>query len=247
MMILPCLRTVSTAGLSSSPDPDDVLALDGTSGNKSLCLEEKLVSIKDEGWSKARRLSLPLSLSIKNVEISGSCKGILCISDQKCYRVIFLLNPSIRVFKLLPFSGFIIATVENSFPLLGFGYLQEEDDYKDSGGIPLFHLNYKAAIWLGNDFLIQKATSMIGRTGREFTWRQVYMLDELISAFYLSKVDEAYIWSMKDLWELRFVIKLPQRVEGYSYIFLKPLTILKNGEILMEAGEKARILHDTLQ
>jgi hypothetical protein len=31
--------------------------------------------------------------------------------------------------------------------------------------IPLFHLNYKAAIWLGNDFLIQKATSMIGRTG----------------------------------------------------------------------------------
>ncbi|KAB5518959.1 hypothetical protein DKX38_023278 [Salix brachista] len=60
------MRTVSTAGLSSSPDPDDVLALDGTSGNKPLCLEEKLVSIK----------------------------------------------------------------VENSFTLLRFGYLQEEDDYK---------------------------------------------------------------------------------------------------------------------
>lgn len=58
------------------------------------------------------------------------------------------------------------------------------------------------------------------------------MLDELISAFYLSKVDEAYIWSMKDSWELRFVIKLPQRVEGYNYIFLKPLLTLKNAEIL---------------
>jgi hypothetical protein len=79
---------------------------------------------------------------------------------------------------------------------------------------------------------------------REFTWRQVYMLDELISAFYLSKVDEAYIWSMKDSWELRFVIKLPQRVEGYNYIFLKPLLTLKNAEILIEAGEKASILHD---
>jgi len=45
------------------------------------------------------------------------------------------------------------------------------------------------------------------------------MLDELISAFYLSKVDEAYIWSMKDSWELRFVIKLPQRVEGYNSYF----------------------------
>ncbi|KAJ6967654.1 hypothetical protein NC653_035776 [Populus alba x Populus x berolinensis] len=87
--------------------------------------------LSNEGWSKARRLSLPLSLRIKNVEISGSCKGILCISDQKCYRDIFLLNPSIGVFKLLlPFSGFNIATVENSFALLGFGYLQEEDDYK---------------------------------------------------------------------------------------------------------------------
>jgi len=44
-------------------------------------------------------------------------------------------------------------------------YSLKADGWKDIGGIPLFHLNYKAAIWLGNDFLIQKATSMIGRTG----------------------------------------------------------------------------------
>ncbi|KAJ6921691.1 hypothetical protein NC652_015581 [Populus alba x Populus x berolinensis] len=34
------LRTVSTAGLSSSPDPDDeVIALDDTNGNDTLCFE----------------------------------------------------------------------------------------------------------------------------------------------------------------------------------------------------------------
>ncbi|KAJ6316999.1 hypothetical protein OIU78_020142 [Salix suchowensis] len=43
----------------------------------------------------------------------------------------FRLNLSIGVFKLIPpFSDFTIATVENSFTLLRFGYLQEEDDYK---------------------------------------------------------------------------------------------------------------------
>uniref|UniRef100_A0A6N2K796 Uncharacterized protein n=1 Tax=Salix viminalis TaxID=40686 RepID=A0A6N2K796_SALVM len=96
---------------------DDVLALDGTSGNKPLCLEEKLVSIK-----------------------VAEDVGIPCL------------------------------WVENSFTLLWFGYLQEEDDYKvircfrmydkpfvdidsyeleDFGGIPS---ELQAAIFLGNIF-----------------------------------------------------------------------------------------------
>ncbi|KAJ6921690.1 F-box protein CPR1-like [Populus alba x Populus x berolinensis] len=267
--------------------------------------ESKLFYVEDEEWSKARRLPLPFSLCLEKVEISGSCNGLLCISDQQCNQDIFLLNPSTGVFKHLPFSGFDIAAVENSFTTMGFGYHQAEDDYKvircvyiydkpfididsyecearvyslkagewkDIGAIP-YHLGYKAAIWLGNDFLIWKATIGLGRTGRylivsydmskeEFKeipqpivnhndelHMEVSVLDGLVSTFYLSKHDEAHIWSMKeygvtDSWELRFVIKLPWRVENYNYIFLKPLTILKNGEILIEAGEKARILHD---
>jgi F-box interacting protein len=267
--------------------------------------DSKLFYVEDEEWSKARRLPLPFSLCLEKVEISGSCNGILCISDQQCNQDIFLLNPSTGVFKHLPFSGFDIAAVENSFTTMGFGYHQAEDDYKvircvyiydkpfididsyecearvyslkagewkDIGTIP-YHLGYKAAIWLGNDFLIWKATIGLGRTGRylivsydmskeEFKeipqpivnyndelHMEVSVFDGLLSTFYLSKYDEAHIWSMKeygvtDSWELRVVIKLPWRVENYNYIFLKPLTILKNGEILIEAGEKARILHD---
>ncbi|KAJ6870109.1 hypothetical protein NC652_035883 [Populus alba x Populus x berolinensis] len=93
-----------------------------------IIFEEPLRIKKDEGWSKARRLSIvwPLSLSIKNVEISGSCKGILCISDQKCYRDIFLLKSLYWGFKLTPnshFSGFQDRQqLKNSFALLGFGY-----------------------------------------------------------------------------------------------------------------------------
>jgi hypothetical protein len=44
--------------------------------NLVLKLDSKLYCVEDEEWSKARRLSLPFSLSIENVEISGSCKGI---------------------------------------------------------------------------------------------------------------------------------------------------------------------------
>jgi hypothetical protein len=160
--------------------------------------DSKLFYVEDEEWSKARRLPLPFSLCLEKVEISGSCNGILCISDQQCNQDIFLLNPSTGVFKHLPFSGFDIAAVENSFTTMGFGYHQAEDDYKvircvyiydkpfididsyecearvyslkagewkDIGTIP-YHLGYKAAIWLGNDFLIWKATIGLGRTGR---------------------------------------------------------------------------------
>ncbi|KAJ6779072.1 hypothetical protein OIU74_002789 [Salix koriyanagi] len=122
----------------------------------------------------------------KRSKISGSSNGILCISDQHCYPYNFRLNLSIGVFKLPPFSDFTIATVENSFTLLRFGYLQEEDDYKvircfrmydkpfvdidsyeleDLWRYSIIPSELQAAIFLGNHFLIQKVTSRLGRTG----------------------------------------------------------------------------------
>lgn len=273
--------------------------------NLLLKLDSKLFCVDDDELSKARRLSLPSALSLDKVEISGSCNGLLCISDQQNNEDIFLFNRSTGVFKNLPFPGFDIPTLESCFSTLGFGYLQAEYDYKvircvylydkpfvdidsyeceariyslnadkwkDIGHIP-FHLGYKAALWLGNEYLVWKATRGPGIRGsylvvsydmkkEEFKeipqpdvsypngiHMEVSVLDALLSIFYLSRDDGIHIWSMKDYgvkesWALRFVIHRPDIVEGYNYMFLKPLTVLENGEILIEAGEKARILYD---
>uniref|UniRef100_A0A6N2JZ35 ER membrane protein complex subunit 3 n=1 Tax=Salix viminalis TaxID=40686 RepID=A0A6N2JZ35_SALVM len=241
--------------------------------NLVLKLDSKLFYVEDEEWSKARRLPLPFSLCLENVEISGSCNGILCISDQQCNQDIFLLNPSTGVFKHLPFSGFDVAVAENSFTTIGFGYHQADGDYKvlrcayiydkpfidiDSyesearvyslkadewkniGAIP-YHLGYKAAIWLGNDFLIWKATRGLGRAGKylivsydmsreEFKeipqpivdyngelHMEVSVFDGLVSTFYLSKYDEAQFLDHERVWS-----------EGF----------------MEDCGEKTRILHD---
>ncbi|KAJ6700366.1 F-BOX PROTEIN CPR1 [Salix purpurea] len=228
--------------------------------NLVLKLDSKLFYVEDEEWSKARRLPLPFSLCLENVEISGSCNGMLCISDQQCNQDIFLLNPSTGVFKHLPFSGFDIAVVENSFTTIGFGYHQAEGDYKvlrcayiyDKPFIDIDSYDCEARVYS----LKADEWKNIGAIPEEFEeipqptvnyngelHMEVSVFDGLVSTFYLSKYDEAHIWTMKeygvkDSWELRFVIKLPERVESYNYMFLKPLVILKNGEILLEAGEK---------
>ncbi|KAF9664418.1 hypothetical protein SADUNF_Sadunf16G0016900 [Salix dunnii] len=62
--------------------------------NLVLKFDSKLYCVEDEGWSKARRLPFPFSLSIENVEISGSSIGILRISDHRYYRYNFRFNLS---------------------------------------------------------------------------------------------------------------------------------------------------------
>lgn len=87
--------------------------------------------INDKKLIRARKLQVPFALSLEKVEISGSCNGLLCISDQRCNEDIFLFNPSTRKYKKLPVPEFDVPTIETTcFTSLGFGYHQAEDDYK---------------------------------------------------------------------------------------------------------------------
>ncbi|KAJ4704040.1 F-box protein [Melia azedarach] len=90
------------------------------------------VSVGKESISKAHRIQLPFAiLSLDNVEISGSCNGLVCISDQQCNEDIFLYNPSTKLYNKLPVPKFDVPTIGTScFTSLGFGYHQAEDDYK---------------------------------------------------------------------------------------------------------------------
>ncbi|KAJ4822579.1 hypothetical protein Tsubulata_018838, partial [Turnera subulata] len=269
--------------------------------NPILKLDSKLfiVDDDDEEWRKARRLQLPFTSSLDKVELSGSCNGLLCISDQQCNEDIILFNHTIGGFKKLPLPDFDVPTIESKcFTTVGFGYHHGEDDYKvircvylydkpfidiDSygceariyslntnewkkiGSVP-FHLGYRAGIWLGNEFIVWKATCGFGRTVRfqiasfdmdreEFKEipqpnssnysdeksMEVAMFGGCLSIFYQSRTDGVDIWSMKDNgWVLLYVITRPDHIIDDYYMFLKPLLILKNGEILLEAGDRER-------
>ncbi|KAF5736359.1 F-box protein CPR30-like [Tripterygium wilfordii] len=102
--------------------------------NPNLCLklDFRLFLVNEgEGWRRARRLVVPFAYSLERMEISGSCNGLLCLSDHIRDEDIYLYNPSTGVYRLLPSPQFDIPTNENScFTSLGFGYNPSDDDYK---------------------------------------------------------------------------------------------------------------------
>ncbi|KAJ8770516.1 hypothetical protein K2173_018007 [Erythroxylum novogranatense] len=275
--------------------------------NLILKVDHKLFSVEDEDWSKCRKLHIPFTSSMERVELSGSCNGLLCISDQLCDEDIFLYNPSIGVSRKLPSPYFDVPATEGScFTTIGFGFHQAENDYKivrcvylydkpfldiesyrcearvyslstnkwkKIGVIP-FHLGYRTAIWLGNEYFVWKASRVTGQrvtslvvsfdmNREEFkeipqpdtnypedTHVEVGSLGAgYLSMFYLRSNDGVDIWSMKDYcvkesWNLLFVIRRPEIV-NHRYMFLRPLAILKNGEIVIEAGERASVVQGT--
>ncbi|KAH0982065.1 hypothetical protein GBA52_009242 [Prunus armeniaca] len=82
-----------------------------------------------EEFTKRFDLELPRPKHV-SYAVYGSCNGVLCISAT--WRVnlaspIYLLNPSIRVFKKLP-DCHILQTAH--FVTLGFGFHERGDDYK---------------------------------------------------------------------------------------------------------------------
>ncbi|KAI9162323.1 hypothetical protein LWI28_026145 [Acer negundo] len=85
---------------------------------------------EDEEHSKVRKLQVPFARSLEKIGISGSCNGLLCISDQRHDEDIYIYNPSTRVYRKLPVPEFDIPTNIDStfFTSLGFGFHQ--NDYK---------------------------------------------------------------------------------------------------------------------
>ncbi|KAL5756370.1 hypothetical protein ACOSQ2_021116 [Xanthoceras sorbifolium] len=85
---------------------------------------------EDEKWSKVRKLKVPFAQSLEKIQISGSCNGLLCISDQRRNEDIFIYNPSTGVHRKLPAPVFDIPTIESTCftSSLGFGF--HENEYK---------------------------------------------------------------------------------------------------------------------
>ncbi|XP_021753393.1 F-box protein CPR30-like [Chenopodium quinoa] len=66
-------------------------------------------------------------LEYEEVELFGSCNGVICISDYAIIDV-FLFNPLTKSYRKLPVKR--IPNPERDFVLFGFGYDSKNDDYK---------------------------------------------------------------------------------------------------------------------
>ncbi|KAF8414201.1 hypothetical protein HHK36_002201 [Tetracentron sinense] len=85
----------------------------------------------EESDVAAVKLDLPFTDFIDRVELSGSCNGLVCISDHSRNEDIYLCNPSNREYMKLPVPCFDVPTNEHTcFTSLGFGYHPAMDDYK---------------------------------------------------------------------------------------------------------------------
>ncbi|KAJ0053186.1 hypothetical protein Pint_03067 [Pistacia integerrima] len=272
--------------------------------NLILRTDFKLFAVDNEGWSKARKVQVPFSLSLDKVEISGSYHGLLCISDQRCNEDIYLFNPSTGVYRKLPPPEFDVPTIESTcFTSLGFGFHRAENDYKvirsiflydkpfeniDSyqceariyslstdkwkkiGAVP-FHISTRAAVCFDDQIFIWKASRGFGRRmsilvvafdmdKEEFKevpkpelrdpascQIEVGVMNEYFSMFHMWRGERVEIWAMKEFgvkesWTKMFVIG-PQMMIDPCYIFLRPLCMKKNGEILIEKGEGKLVMY----
>ncbi|XP_059300099.1 F-box/kelch-repeat protein At3g23880-like [Lycium ferocissimum] len=74
-------------------------------------------------------LDYPMKLPHKSLSIVGSVNGLICFTIEEQHN--FLWNPSIRMFKKLPYSR---STLRSKYFLMyGFGYDELHDDYKVVG------------------------------------------------------------------------------------------------------------------
>ncbi|GAV65220.1 hypothetical protein CFOL_v3_08735, partial [Cephalotus follicularis] len=274
--------------------------------NLILKLDSKLFAVEDEEWRKARRLQLPFAQSLEKLELSGSCNGLLCISDQLCNEDIFLYNPSTGSFNKLSFPEFDIPTSETTcFTALGFGYHHGGgDDYKvirfvyhydkpfvdidsyecearvyslrnntwkKTPDVP-FHISSRAGLWLGNEFLVWKASRGFGRRmstlvvcfdmekeefreipqpklqDNEDSHIELGKLGSWFCIYHVSRNEGVGIWSMmefgvKESWAMLYFIGRPVIVDEY-FMYLRPVTVLNTGEILVNKGEGELILYD---
>ncbi|XP_044500994.1 F-box protein CPR1-like [Mangifera indica] len=276
--------------------------------NLILRTDFKLFAVDDEQWSKARKLKVPFGLCLEKVEVSGSCHGLLCISDQRCNEDIYLFNPSTGVYRKLPPPEFDVPTIETTcFTSLGFGFHGGENDYKvlrsiflydkpfediDSyqceariyslttdkwkkiGDVP-FHISTRAAVCIADRYFIWKASRGFGRRmsilvvafdmdKEEFNevgkpevsdptscQIEVGVMNEQFSIFHMWRGERVEIWAMKEFgvkesWKKMIVIG-PQMMMDPNYMFLKPLYMKKNGEILMEKGEGKLVVYQPQQ
>lgn len=104
----------------------------------------KMICVEDKNWRRTRRLNPPFSILLDKAELSGTCNGLVCISDHSRNEDIFLYNPCTGQYNKLPIPKFDIPTIEHScFTALGFGYHRKEDDYNVMRMIYLYDKPFK--------------------------------------------------------------------------------------------------------
>ncbi|KAB1206649.1 hypothetical protein CJ030_MR7G001537 [Morella rubra] len=89
-----------------------------------------------DSFSPLSRYEVPPQIDIRHLKVVGSCNGLLCVANDSNVNSalpIYLWNPALREFRLLPNSLFGIAKLRGeriSGVAHGFGYHPDADDYK---------------------------------------------------------------------------------------------------------------------
>ncbi|XP_059650091.1 F-box protein CPR1-like [Cornus florida] len=89
-------------------------------------------SIRYDDESFAQYFQPELPLDFKNLDIYGSCNGLVCLSERPltASSTIYLWNPALRILKTLPKSQIIDLPVDTHSTFIAFGFDYRGNDYK---------------------------------------------------------------------------------------------------------------------
>lgn len=127
---------------------------------KQLCR----VMMNDRTYKKILEFEIPFRFPSGSARIVGSCNGILCLVDTArfgyCANFVYLWNPSIRKFKMLPST--CLSKLDTV--VWGFAHQLENDDYK------IVRMSYPGGL---RGKIVPSAIEAEVYTTRSDSWRRV--------------------------------------------------------------------------
>ncbi|XP_071702775.1 F-box protein At3g07870-like [Rutidosis leptorrhynchoides] len=113
---------------SAISDPSFLLVTPNISATSTSSVRTVSLMLSDSSY---KSIKIPIEIDVsKQLDVCGSCNGLICLRILPLGSVILLWNPATRVFKDLPISPLGRFKIDPSSVLLGFGFDDVVKDYK---------------------------------------------------------------------------------------------------------------------